>query len=167
MFRLIYQGEANIFQGQLQSFLALAQELELDGLKENLEETETEVAKNSPKEEKDPFSEEQKQKESSFSKVKKESNISDGLVLRPKQAAYIDPATSAKIASMIEKRIGGFFCNNCDYTSNHKSHIQDHVEKHIEGLEYPCSACNKVLRLALFLRMLLFCCLGKLFTHSF
>ena len=89
--------------------------------------------------------------ESLLSNVKYKSNISDGLVLRSKQRVYPDPATSAKMASMIEKIVGGYFCTNCEYTSNHKSHIQDHVQKHIEGLEYPCSVCKKVLRLSLFL----------------
>ena len=66
MVDLIYQGEAEIFQGQLESFLALAQELQLEGLKEYPEDTDPELTDNSPKE-KDPLNEERKKEESSFS----------------------------------------------------------------------------------------------------
>ena len=71
-------------------------------------------------------------------------------MLRSKQTANLNPVTSAKIASIIEKIVEGFFCSNCDCNSDHKSHIQEHIKKHIEGLEYPCGVCNKVLRLSLY-----------------
>ena len=49
--------------------------------------------------------------------------------------------------SMTERRPDGYHaCTKCDYTSRKKDHVREHVEKHIEGLEYPCSDCNKVFR---------------------
>merc|ERR1711974_482683 len=53
-------------------------------------------------------------------------------------------STEARIESMIEKRDDGFSCTNCGYTSKKPSHMREQVEKHIAGLEYPCSSCNKI-----------------------
>ena len=65
---------------------------------------------------------------------------------KPKLNSLIEPATMAKIESMIEKRVDGNYCTKCGYTSKKLSHMKEHVEKHIEGLEYPCNSCNKILR---------------------
>ena len=70
----------------------------------------------------------------------------DPVNAKAKQAVYIGPGTMAKIQSMVERVEEGYSCTVCDYTSKRKSHIMEHVEKHIEGLEYPCNFCNKVWR---------------------
>ena len=36
-----------------------------------------------------------------------------------------------------------FTCLKCEYTSTQRGHLREHVEKHIEGLKYFCSFCNK------------------------
>ena len=36
-----------------------------------------------------------------------------------------------------------FTCLKCEYTSTQRGHLREHVEKHIEGLKYTCSFCNK------------------------
>ena len=51
-----------------------------------------------------------------------------------------------QIDLMIEKQQKVFSCNVCGYNSSNKGHVNEHVEKHIEGLEYPCNICTKVLR---------------------
>ena len=38
---------------------------------------------------------------------------------------------------MIEKRVDGEHYTNCGYTTKRTGHMREHVEKHIEGLEYP------------------------------
>merc|ERR1719342_1583430 len=66
---------------------------------------------------------------------------------------YIDSSTMVKIESLMEKRTDGHYaCNNCGYNSRQKCHMQEHVEKHIEGLEYPCDSCKKIMRSSLSLR---------------
>ena len=79
-----------------------------------------------------------------------EANLIQGSMMiyeqKPKQDSLIEPGTMAKIESMIEKQIEGYFCTNCGHTSKHIGHLREHVEKHIEGLEYPCNSCNKILR---------------------
>ena len=39
---------------------------------------------------------------------------------------------------------GVFACQKCSYTSTQRGHLKEHVEKHIEGLKYPCNLCGKV-----------------------
>ena len=63
-----------------------------------------------------------------------------------KQTAHIDSATVAALESIMEKRDDGFACNQCEYTTKRKDHMREHVERHVEGLEYPCNSCNKIMR---------------------
>ena len=84
-------------------------------------------------------------------KFENEASFSQGTAMmtyqqKPKLNSLIEPATMAKIESMIEKRFDGYNCTNCGYTSKNPCHVREHVEKHIEGLEYPCHSCNKVMR---------------------
>ena len=65
---------------------------------------------------------------------------------KPKLSSIVEPDTMAKIESMIEKRADGYCCNNCGYTTKKLTHMREHIEKHIDGLEYPCSLCNKIMR---------------------
>ena len=58
----------------------------------------------------------------------------------------------ARIESMIEKQVDGYYYTNCGHTSKHLGHMKEHVEKHIEGLEYPCKSCDKILRSSLTFR---------------
>ena len=166
----IYHGEANIFQEQLESFLALAEELELQGLSGNSEEVASEVPKYPPQKE-EYFPKYPPQKQEYFpsqnqqqTQLKREKNRSGGLKaeyqgamipnqgavipMQPKsrQSAQIDPETLAKVDSMIEKRSDGYSCTQCEYTTRSRQHMREHVEKHIEGLQYPCNSCGKVLR---------------------
>ena len=152
----IYKGEANIFQEQLENFLALAEELELKGLRGSSEEG---VNKEEPEHAKEYF--DHGRSRTDVGNIKRNMN-NEGPSLnhksnknalmpitqsRPKQNTLINPNTMATIESLIERRInGGFACIKCDFKASHKSHMKEHTEKHIEGLEYPCKSCNKILR---------------------
>ena len=151
----LYLGEANVFQEELDSFLVLAEELQLKGFggisEETFQEHQTEERTN--------MSHQQNMPESRISDVKYENdkNLFQGTVVmtnqqKTKQDSLIEPATMARIDTMIEKREGRYNCKNCGHTSKHLFHTREHVEKHIEGLEYPCTLCNKVLRSSLSFR---------------
>ena len=90
------------------------------------------------------------QEESTISNVKCERNTFESIVMRIqpklKQTPTIDSDTIEKIERMIEKRTDGYSCTNCGHISKHRSHMKEHVEKYIGGLEYPCNSCNKVFR---------------------
>ena len=154
----IYLGEANIFQEQLESFLALAEELQLKGLngsshEQNPEYLEYLEGSFTHTESRTDFDKVQKITEfstTSNSNVKYESNTFEGTVMRIqpklKRTSTIDSDTMAKIETMIIKQADGYSCTNCGYISKNTSHMKEHVEKHIEGLEYPCNLCNKIFR---------------------
>ena len=63
-----------------------------------------------------------------------------------KHTGYIDPGTMEKIELMIERIEEEYACTKCEYNSKKKSHMIEHVEKHIKGLEYPCNLCYMVLK---------------------
>ena len=148
----LYLGEANVFQEELDSFLVLAEELQLKGLEGNSEEKvpdhSTETFNHTEWVDVNEKQNIQKRQMSSYAKFKEEHM---GAIMmpykeKPKTNSIIEPATMAKIEAMIEKRVDGNYCTNCGYTSKHPGHMREHVEKHIEGLEYPCYSCNKIMR---------------------
>ena len=81
-----YQGEANIFEDQLDRFLALAEELELEGFSESTEEKVSEIAKDLPEQNvsmnQNPWGNnlrrEQNTKKNMLSNVKRESQNTEG-----------------------------------------------------------------------------------------
>ena len=159
----IYLGEASIGQEQLESFLALAEEFELKGLKAPTKRNSVSI-KEKPQEfelkglftenSEDTTTEQSRFKydlarndKGNLSNMKYESKeFGVPVQSKAKQAGSIDPGTLAKIELMIERIEEGYACTDCDYTSKKKSHIMEHVEKHIKGLEYPCHFCNVVSR---------------------
>ena len=152
----IYLGEANVFQDQLQSFLAVAEELQLKGLDGSSEEKASEFSNESfshPQTDRKAIFEEKKQNgpQRNISNTKYQADTFEGTVMpyhqKMKTKSIVQPDTMARIEMMIEKQAaGGYSCNNCGYTTNMLGHMKEHVEKHIEGLEYPCNSCNKVMR---------------------
>ena len=157
----IYQGEANVFQEQLENFLVLAEELELNGLNGDTEE-------GAIKDEAAPEYFDHRQSRTDVVNTQRSTN--EGMhvkfggninrnammpMMESKQrqtTSVVDPQTMATIESIIEKGLNGYICTKCDFKSNRISNAKEHAEKHIEGLEYPCNSCNKVFRSSLCLR---------------
>ena len=151
----LYLGEANVFQEELDSFLALAEELRLKGLEGNSE-------PNIPEHPSETFNFTERRADvnqkqntpkkiiSSCAKIEKEfaGAVRNMMPIERKSKlnSIVEPATMAIIESMIEKRVDGNYCTNCGYTSKHPGHMREHVEKHIEGLEYPCNSCTKIMK---------------------
>ena len=108
----IYQGEANIEQDQLESFLVLAEELELEGLSENSKEEpgKEEYAKehfDNTQHRADIVPNTQKDIKSERRNLKNEAN--DVNLMRPKQTPLKDPLIRARIESMIEREYNDSF----------------------------------------------------------
>ena len=152
----LYLGEANVVQEELDNFLALAEELQLKGLGNNAEEKFAEHQTETFDRTERTLFVNQKQndpdRKASSNLLKSKPNVFEGTMVmpyqqKPKLNSLIEPATMAIIESLIEKRIDGIYCcTNCGYTSKNRGHMREHVEKHIDGLEYPCNACNKIMR---------------------
>ena len=51
------------------------------------------------------------------------------------------------IQSKMSKEGSMWYCNDCSYQSNKKSHLYDHVEaRHISHPGYQCQYCDKVFK---------------------
>ena len=57
----------------------------------------------------------------------------------------VSEETARKVETMIKKQDGIWTCLVCDHKSSKNCHLKEHVETHIEGLQYPCNYCGKVL----------------------
>ena len=161
----IYHGEANIYQEDLDDFLALAEELQLKGLtgpnedqsKEDKTESKDNVKLSKPKK--------QPSKEPESPSNHYETNNGIEIFNNPMTASYggksIVPVESGrivvtnnedlklKIASMMESVTDGqnrYRCTVCGRTGKDKTHMGRHVESHIEGASHPCNLCGKVSR---------------------
>ena len=137
----LYLGEANVFQEELDNFLSLAEELQLKGFEgiseERFQDHQTEKKTNVSQQQNMP------ERRISDLKFENEENLFQATAMttyqqKQKHDSLIEPATMARIESMIEKRVDGYCCTKCVHTSKHLGHMKQHVEKHIEGLEYPC-----------------------------
>ena len=152
----IYEGQAKVFQEELDNFLSLAEELELKGLsggsEAKLPEEET-PSRQYPKKSEKPnirFAAKETTFKGSNSNPEAKSNVFQGAIVSSNQketiSSLIDPETKRIINSLIEKQLDRYTCLKCDYTSNDAGNAKKHAERHIEGLAYPCNFCGKVYR---------------------
>ena len=158
----IYQGEVNIFQEDLDSFLALAEELELRGLdgseesQKNHQPTQTvnNTKKSSIKASKQVAESYESETFIDASFIK-ESNSSTDSSFEESSMVLADTSVKTKtyneeleetINSMIESLgQGGFACKVCGKIElKFKKNMKNHIEgKHIEGTCHQCSNCGK------------------------
>ena len=62
------------------------------------------------------------------------------------QNHLIKEETAQLVEKLYENQNGIWACLQCAYTSKQRGHLREHVEKHIEGLEYSCNHCGKISR---------------------
>ena len=148
----LYLGEANVYQEELEDFLAQAEELQLKGLdgkfEREISDYPSQTFKNTERVDLNKKQNTPKKQMSSYAQFE---NEHVGAIMMPyeqklKTTSIIEPATMEKIESMMEKQVDGYHCTRCGYRSKNSGHLREHVEKHIEGLEYPCNICNRILR---------------------
>ena len=71
------------------------------------------------------------------------SNGSHGKSLVP---LAIDKDVARTVDEMVVKQDNFWTCIVCQFKSINKSRLKEHVETHIEGLEFPCNLCGKITR---------------------
>ena len=159
----IYHGEANIFQDDLDGFLALAEELQLKGLSGSYKEDKGTINDKSSQETIDNENvktELSQIKTSSFETASftKESDLWNNAMVpinSAKSFVTVDPEIEdlqAKIDSMIEEINDGIHerrCTVCGKTTKcgaGKRAMTRHIETHIEGVSHTCNQCGKVSR---------------------
>ena len=151
----LYRGEANIFQENLNSFLAIAEELQLKGLAgemvERVEDFEVDekplVATLSPGDE--------KIEKTSFKRPAPPNTSRDNRTLAiPGNFSGDLEELEQRVKSMMEKsqnkiasgREFAHLCKVCG-KEGQQAHIKDHIEaNHLEGIVIPCNLCDKTSR---------------------
>ena len=65
------------------------------------------------------------------------------------EEVQVSEETARKVEVLIRKQDGLWNCLVCDFKSSKNCHLKEHMKtlcfKHIEGLQYPCNYCGKVL----------------------
>ena len=153
----IYDGEVNLFQEQLDSFLESSQKLEIEGLigQEGVEGVaaleETYMIENTNYQEEKSNPQEAK----SLARMNDNKEAITRQYVRPANidASKIDVTSftpeeiDKKRNELYQKVDGVWTCMACDYTSTQKANMSRHVEKHMDGLSYSCNLCHKEFRL--------------------
>ena len=161
----IYYGEVNIFQEDLDSFLALAEELKLQGLNSPSEtQQQSELPQNHPKlpqgkppkQRNKPEPNKYDDKTSTLDGTDKieasDSHLEErSLVLAETYSKtntnneYLDETINSMMESLGEP--GKYSCKVCGKNINHKGNMINHIEgNHIQGVSHPCSFCGKWFR---------------------
>jgi len=159
----LYDGEANVYQENIDGFLALAEELKLKGLVGNNEDTKNESIEE-PKQEhilKDSKgmvpNEKQKVPESEMVSEKEETQVSYGAIIATNQIFCGDvQALDEQINTMMTKNKNILKCGRnserarvCTVCGKEgfATTIKNHIEaNHIEGVSIPCNDCEKTFR---------------------
>ena len=149
MLDYVYLGEVQIFQDDLNRFIKVAQKFRLEGLLQSDQNEET-LFQNTNKNNEEKM-------------IHREDNVpmyntdtEDGRYTGPKvEKIIIDDGSDLskpeelkkKIEQMYTKGLDSLFrCTVCGKTSRRKDNMKEHVEYHIEGLNYRCVICGKVLK---------------------
>ena len=157
----LYKGEANVFQEQLDSFLALAEELKLKGLtgQDSFGDTERQPVSEADRT--------QTTRKAIFKNDQSEVNqIETQLIQRyqpqnneiklaiPNVLSGDLKALDEKVKSMMEKSENliangaqkAYVCKVCG-KEGHGIAVRDHIEaNHLEGISLPCNSCEKICR---------------------
>ena len=165
----VYHGETNIYQEDLDGFLALAEELQLKGLARSLNNDTNDVAetllmpqglenKKRGVEEVKPFQypltvDDKKMIDYSSGKAFPKESVNRGIVLSKEENVLVDANmedVKGQIILILET-IGGeagisWKCIVCGKTSTYKQTFERHIETHIEGISYPCNQCGAIKR---------------------
>ena len=136
----IYQGECQVYQDHLDSFLEVAQKLKIEGLVNGAEDT----GKLNVKE---------NEGNSEIVEYPNEDSYFEEKVIKPRQQTQHQQPRSEKIMIMSEehedhlgKEDGVYYCKVCDYQSRKKTNVTMHIETHLDGLSYSCPLCEKTFR---------------------
>ena len=161
MVDFFYHGEANVYQENLDSFLALAEELQLKGLRGNQTDTEAEVSpKRAPKQKSAKYRSVSPQypvmtdngPENEIAKVESEKAIAIDQATNVTDIASLDQQvksmmTFSENANPYESQSGrAKICKVCGKEGS-MTNIRDHIEaNHIAGIALPCGLCEQVFK---------------------
>ena len=145
----VYNGEIQILQDGLDRFMTIAERLKLEGL--NGQESGDQV------DETEETMEESLVKEALYSKDNQDQNISPKRQLQEVQENEMfffqsQSISGQEVNEKLDELITSEFdslnslmhhCNFCSKSSKKKGHMREHVEIHVEGLQFQCNSCDK------------------------
>ena len=159
----LYQGETSICKEELDQFLTAADDLKLLGLTggtedplvqpSNIKDPEQTMAMDTIGEKKVKRFETHKKEVAFDMRVPKTEeiyenvggNLSENSVYSPSKRAGVEEKLMSMMERLREKSEFKWLCKVCDRrTKGSKDNMRRHVEKHIDGLSYPCLQCGKV-----------------------
>jgi hypothetical protein len=169
----IYHGEANIDQEDLESFLAVAEELELTGLNktesthQEQERSEYEPSKHTQRtnhyfnKQEHAGLTQNDSKSNTCQAWQPENDINTSVVNADAYAVNThtnNKELDATLNTMMAKNTDGKWeCNICGKSDKSRSHMREHIEaNHIDGVSHPCSQCVKSFRCRSSLRLHVF-----------
>ena len=153
----IYNGEVQIYQDNLDRFLDIAQRLKLDGLlavedKASPDYNDDKLANIMNKSSRSSIEYDvENMSKLEPDKVQMKTNITGTVAVSSDDMSSIDEKISELITRDEETK--NYKCNLCGKCSKTKQNIQNHVEIHFDGLEFPCQLCDKICNTRLSLRM--------------
>ena len=131
----MYNGEVKIYQENLDRFLAIAQRFQLQGLLMKEGDSTKEI---DHREKKDPPAQ--------LGLPTKDLSLPEKIT-HPVGSFENLKDINLKVNEFLERTESGKFkCSFCGKEAKQKIQIQYHIETHIEGIEIPCSICNKIFR---------------------
>ena len=155
----LYCGETSVYQENLESFLQVAEEIQITGLMAKSKEPDIKEEKAVMKNRKAKVIKQRSTSGKSGNDVKEENaveNISEGKHIETLVESFQE--LDEKIMSLMEKgdqyeKENIYYCNVCGQRGM-KYSLKDHIEaKHLEGISLPCNICEKVFKSRVSLRM--------------
>ena len=142
----MYHGEIQIYQHELDRFLGIAERLKLEGLigGEPEEDGKTENA----------LDENIETIQEDFIVSRNENKLAKDVRVTEKPVVTVQ-SSDIKSLDELDQKVedsytkvgpGCYTCNYCVKSFKDRSHMKEHVEMHIEGLSFPCTMCDKILR---------------------
>ena len=148
----LYCGEANVYQENLDSFLAIAEELQLKGLMGKTRENDEVGVEETPESIKVPVFKHEFQKFSEASQAQNVHQMTGTVALTSNFLGDFQELDN-KIDSMMVKTSNKGVCGNplyrCTLCGKEAkiSHLKNHIEgNHLEGISVPCQQCEKTFR---------------------
>ena len=140
----VYNGEVQVKQDDLDSFLTIAKRFKLEGLigqdtqmDETVEEGEIGEEAVDPKDDFFKVS-----NLVSNTQIKNEGQENEMIVFQ--SLNLTEQEVNEKLDELFTLDDTGMFtCNFCSKISKNKGHMREHVEIHVEGLMFPCKLCDK------------------------
>ena len=153
----MYHGEVNVYQEDLDAFLALAEELKLKGLTGGggKEENQTvEIMKDKELGPRQPI-----KPEPLHSNEPVDSNLDDRghVALISEKQLFLGNTTddnlTEQLDTIIESQGSALTCKVCHKPSKKRQDARRHAETHIQGVSHPCNICGKLYRSTSSLKM--------------